>query len=47
VGAQVGAGYQFRNGVTAGIDLNYAFTKRVDNRKGLSALISFSYLFRE
>lgn len=46
VGAQVGVGYQFSNGVTAGVDFNYAFTKVDGQRKPVSALLSFSYLFR-
>jgi hypothetical protein len=43
---QVGAGYQFSNGVTAGVDFSYAFTKVDGQRKPVSALLSFSYLFR-
>ena len=46
VGAQVGVGYQFSNGVTAGVDFSYAFTKVDGQRKPVSALLSFSYLFR-
>lgn len=46
-GVQLGAGYQFRNGVTAGVDLNYAFTKMEGNRHNVSALLSFSYMFRK
>lgn len=45
-GVQVGAGYQFSNGVTAGVDFSYAFTKVDGQRKPVSALLSFSYLFR-
>lgn len=46
-GVQVGAGYQFANGVTAGLDLNYAFTKVAGEGRVVSALLSFSYLFRK
>ncbi|MBR4297658.1 MAG: PorT family protein [Bacteroidaceae bacterium] len=46
-GVQVGVGYQFSNGITAGVDLNYAFTKVIGNRKPVSALLSFSYMFRK
>ena len=46
-GVQVGVGYQFSNGITAGVDLNYAFTKVIGNRKPVSALLSFSYIFRQ
>ena len=46
-GVQLGAGYQFSNGVTAGVDFNYAFTKVIGNRKPVSALLSFSYIFRQ
>ncbi len=46
-GVQVGAGYQFANGVTAGLDLNYAITKVAGEGRVVSALLSFSYLFRK
>ena len=46
-GVQVGAGYQFANGVTAELDLNYAFTKVAGEGRVVSALLSFSYLFRK
>ncbi len=46
-GVQLGAGYQFANGVTAGLDLNYAFTKVAGEGRVVSALLSFSYLFRK
>ena len=47
VGAQVGMGYQFSNGVTAGVDFSYAFTKVDGQRKPISALLSFNYMFRK
>ena len=47
VGAQVGVGYQFSNGVTAGVDFSYAFTKVDGQRKPISALLSFNYMFRK
>ena len=47
VGAQVGMGYQFSNGVTAGVDFSYAFTKVDGKRKPISALLSFNYMFRK
>ncbi len=46
-GVQVGAGYQFSNGITAGLDFNYAFTKVAGEGRMVSALLSFSYLFRK
>ena len=46
-GMQVGAGYQFSNGITAGVDLNYAFTKVVGNQRPVSAMLNFSYIFRK
>lgn len=46
-GVQVGAGYQFSNGVTAGVDFSYAFTKVDGQHKPVSALLNFSYMFRK
>ena len=46
-GVQVGTGYQFSNGVTAGVDFSYAFTKVDGQRKPISALLSFNYMFRK